>query len=116
MSQQLTSTEGARRSIIRLLGVSGSLRSRSFSTAILQLIALRRRPDEEMSVLTLEKIPFYNEDEDNHPALAGVEELRSTIAGSDGVIIATPEYNHGVPGVLKNTLDWGSRPTFSLAL
>ena len=65
-----------------------------------------------MSVLTLEKIPFYNEDEDNHPALPAVEELRSTIAASDGVIIATPEYNHGVPGVLKNALDWGSRPAF----
>ena len=112
MRQQPTSIEGPRRPIIRLLGISGSLRSGSFSTAILQSLALRRRPDEEMSVLTLDKVPFYNEDEDNHPALPAVEELRSTIAGSDGVIIATPEYNHGVPGVLKNALDWGSRPTF----
>lgn len=65
-----------------------------------------------MRVVTLEKVPLYNEDEDKHPALPAVEEMRSTISGSDGVIIATPEYNHGVPGVLKNALDWASRPAF----
>ena len=63
-------------------------------------------------MLTLEKVPSYNEDENNYPALPAVEELRSTVAASDGVIIATPEYNHGLPGVLKNALDWGSGPAF----
>ncbi len=62
--------------------------------------------------MTLETIPLYNEDLDCEPALPAIVGLRTAIAESDGVIIATPEYNHGIPGVLKNALDWASRPAF----
>jgi chromate reductase len=60
-----------------------------------------------------EEIPFYNEDLDVQPALPPVADLRSKGAGSDGIVIATPKYNRGVPGVLKNALDWASRPAFA---
>ena len=63
-------------------------------------------------VMTLEEIPFYNEDLDCPPGPPAVENMKKLIAESDGVLIATPEYNHGFPGVLKNALDWASRPAF----
>ena len=65
-----------------------------------------------MQVVILEDIPLYNEDLDQAPALPSVALFRNIIAESDGVLITTPEYNHGVPGVLKNALDWTSRPVF----
>jgi chromate reductase, NAD(P)H dehydrogenase (quinone) len=63
-----------------------------------------------IDVMTLEEIPFYNEDLDCPPGPPAVENMKTLIAESDGVLIATPEYNHGIPGVLKNALDWASRP------
>ena len=58
----------------------------------------------------LKAVPPYDEDDDIEPAPAAVAELRDAIAGADAVLFATPEYNHSVPGALKNALDWGSRP------
>ncbi len=101
---------------VRLLGISGSLRAASFSTAILRAIQARLTQGTELGtelrLMTLETIPLYNEDQDRKPALPAVAALRSLIAASDAVLIATPEYNHGLPGVLKNALDWASRPAF----
>jgi chromate reductase len=65
-----------------------------------------------IDVMTLEKIPFYNEDLDCPPGPPVVENMKKLIAESDGVLIATPEYNHEIPSVLKNALDWASRPAF----
>jgi chromate reductase len=65
-----------------------------------------------IDVMTLEEIPFYNEDLDCPPGPPAVENMKKLIAESDGVLIATPEYNDGIPGVLKNALDWASRPAF----
>ena len=96
-----------------LLGISGSLRAASFSTAILRTVQARMNPEIDLELMTLETIPLYNEDQDRQPALSAVAAFRSSIAASDAVLIATPEYNHGVPGVLKNALDWASRPAFS---
>jgi len=62
--------------------------------------------------VTLEDIPLYNEDLDRKPEILAVAAFKRIIAESDGVLIATPEYNHGIPGVLKNALDWASRPVF----
>ena len=56
------------------------------------------------------ELPLYNEDEDGNHASLDVRQFRSAVAYSAGLIIVTPEYNHGVPGVLKNALDWASRP------
>jgi chromate reductase len=62
--------------------------------------------------VTLKDIPLYSEDLDRDPEIPEVATFKKLIAESDGVLIATPEYNHDVPGVLKNALDWASRPVF----
>ncbi len=97
---------------IRILGISGSLRSASFSTAILRVLAKRASSEIDLQVVTLEDIPLYNEDLDTEPGIPSVAALKQRVSSSDAVLIATAEYNHGVPGVLKNTLDWLSRPVF----
>lgn len=97
---------------VRILGISGSLRKASFSTTILQALARRTSASMSIDVMTLEEIPFYNEDLDCPPGPPAVENMKKLIAESDGVLIATPEYNDGIPGVLKNALDWASRPAF----
>jgi chromate reductase len=97
---------------VRIIGISGSLRKVSFSTALLKVLAERAAPAIDLEVITLEDIPFYNEDLDIDPGIPAVVALKRMIAESDGVLFSTPEYNHGIPGVLKNTLDWLSRPVF----
>ena len=101
---------------IQLLGISGSLRSSSYSTGILRALAARVRDTIDLQVVTLEAIPFYNGDLDTDPGIRSVVELKRRVAASDGVVFSTPEYNHGLPGVLKNTLDWLSRPVFQSCL
>ena len=98
--------------VVNILGISGSLRSASFSTGLLTVLAAKAAPAINLQIVTLEDIPFYNEDLDVEPGIPAVTALRHSVASSDGVLIATPEYNHGIPGVLKNTLDWLSRPAF----
>jgi chromate reductase len=100
---------------IRLLGLSGSLRRASYSTAI-----LRALQEELGSTAHLElghiDLPLYNEDEDGENAAASVHAFRRAISDAHGLVISTPEYNHGMPGVLKNALDWASRPSGRSAL
>ena len=98
---------------IRIVGISGSLRINSFSTALLEALRSRCLPGEDFKIVNLEKIPSFNEDLDREPAVPPVADLRRAVAGADAVVIATPEYNHGIPGVLKNALDWASRPAFA---
>ena len=95
-----------------LLAISGSLRQASFSTALLKALSQEEFPNIAIAVRTLEGIPLYNEDLDTEPALRAIAEMRAAVSRSDGVVIASPEYNHGIPGVLKNALDWASRPAF----
>ena len=97
---------------VRILGISGSLRKASFSTAILRALARRTSASMSFDVMTLEEIPFYNEDLDCPPGPPAVENMKTLIAESDGVLIATPEDNDGIPDVLQNALDWASRPAF----
>lgn len=97
---------------IRVLAISGSLRQASFSTALLKILSQHAPSGMLIEVMTLEQIPLYNEDLDQAGCAPAVEEFRKRIKESDGVLIATPEYNHGIPGVLKNALDWASRPVF----
>jgi chromate reductase len=94
---------------LRLLGLSGSLRRTSNSTAVLRglqdALALKARLD----IFSLHGLPLYNEDEDGEHAPESARSLRSAIETADGVIMVSPEYNHGMSGVLKNALDWASR-------
>ena len=95
---------------IRLLGLSGSLRKNSYNTALLRAASAIAPERIELDIFDLSKIPLYNEDlrEKGYPA--PVKRLRDEIASADGVLIATPEYNYSIPGVLKNAIDWASRP------
>ena len=98
---------------VRILGISGSLRKVSFSTALLKILARRAAPAVDLQVVTLDDIPFYNEDLDVAPGIPAVNALKQAVTAADAVLFSTPEYNHGIPGVLKNSLDWLSRPVFN---
>jgi chromate reductase, NAD(P)H dehydrogenase (quinone) len=101
---------------IRIAGISGSLRQASFSTALIKLLTRHLQPAVELSLVDISDVPLYNEDLDGANKPAAVDAVNAAIAQADGVLFVTPEYNHGVPGVLKNTLDWVSRPVFNSAL
>ncbi len=94
----------------RVLGLSGSLRLASSSTAVLRGLQDALAPRVALNIVPLHGTPLYNEDDDGEHAPDSVRALRSAIATSDGVIMVSPEYNHGMSGVLKNALDWASRP------
>lgn len=96
---------------MRVLGLSGSLRRGSHNSALLRAAAPLLPPGAELEVFPgLRAIPPYDADEDGGGGPAAVRELRAAIAGADAVLVATPEYNASIPGVLKNALDWASRP------
>jgi chromate reductase len=95
---------------VQLLGLSGSLRRASHSTAILRELQAELGARAALEIF-VPRLPLYDEDEQASESLEPVERLRRAIAAADGVVICTPEYNHGTPGVLKNALDWISRPS-----
>jgi chromate reductase, NAD(P)H dehydrogenase (quinone) len=95
---------------LRLLGLSGSLRRASNSTAVLRSLQDALAPKARLEIFSLHGLPLYNEDDDGEHAPESVRALRSAIETTDGVIMVSPEYNHGMSGVLKNALDWASRP------
>jgi chromate reductase, NAD(P)H dehydrogenase (quinone) len=96
---------------VRILGISGSLRRGSHNTNLLRAAAELLPPGVDLEVFGgLRDLPPYDADHDLEPADPAVTRLRDLIASADGVLIATPEYNGSIPGVLKNALDWASRP------
>jgi chromate reductase len=101
---------------VRILGISGSLRDASFSTSLIRLLAQRAGAEIVISLAGIGDIPLYNEDLDGDEKPHAVQQLNAAIVDSDGVLIITPEYNHGIPGVLKNALDWVSRPALNCVL
>lgn len=100
----------------RLLGISGSLRTHSSNTAILKTLAIRLGNQSAMSLFSLHDIPLYSADIEEHAMPQSVVELKEAISQADGLIICSPEYNYGTSGVLKNALDWASRPGFNSPL
>jgi chromate reductase, NAD(P)H dehydrogenase (quinone) len=97
---------------VRVLGISGSLRHDSHNTRLLHVAGeLVEERGAEFEVFDgLKAIPPYDEDDDVGDAPAAVAHLRQTIASADALLFATPEYNSSIPGVLKNAIDWASRP------
>src|SRR6266516_6901734 len=96
---------------MKILGISGSLRSDSYNSALLSAAAELFPEDAELEAYDgLKAVPPYDEVDDVIPAPAAVARLRDALAGADAVLFATPEYNSSVPGQLKNALDWASRP------
>ena len=104
------------RPTIHLLGFSGSLRRAAASTAILGTVARRLPEGAQMTIAPLNALPLYNEDEDRPEALRAVETFKAAIAVADGLVVISPEYNHGISGVLKNAIDWASRPGYDSIL
>jgi chromate reductase, NAD(P)H dehydrogenase (quinone) len=94
---------------IRILGIAGSLRRESFNRAALRA-AIELAPDGAIvESFELDGIPPFNQDEERNPPPAVVE-MKRRVREADAVLIVTPEYNYSIPGVLKNAIDWGSRP------
>jgi chromate reductase, NAD(P)H dehydrogenase (quinone) len=103
---------------MRILGISGSLRRDSHNTALLRAAAEMLPPGVELEIFDgLREVAPYDADLDT-PELQGpgVDALKDAIERADAILIATPEYNHSIPGVLKNALDWASRPVSSNVL
>jgi len=95
---------------IHVLGISGSLRKSSYNTALLTAASELLPEDMTLETCDLSPIPLYNEDVRSLGYPKAVKEFRDRIAASDALLIATPEYNYSIPGVLKNAIDWASRP------
>jgi len=100
----------------RILGISGSLRAGSYNTALLRAARSMAPAGVHLEVATLHGIPLYDGDLEQRDGLpTAVTVLKEEIAASDAVLLVTPEYNNGIPGVFKNAIDWLSRPAADVA-
>ena len=99
--------------LLRLLGMSGSLRSGSYSNAVLETLREKFAGLADLAIYDLAPIPLYNQDLEGEKRPEPVKKLLAAIAESDGLVLCAPEFNHSIPGVLKNALDWASRPAFT---
>jgi chromate reductase, NAD(P)H dehydrogenase (quinone) len=98
---------------VRLLGMSGSLRRQSYSNAVLATLREKFAGRADLTIYDLAPIPLYNQDFEAEKRPAPVKALIAAIADADGLVLCAPEFNHSIPGVLKNALDWASRPAFT---
>lgn len=97
--------------MIRILGISGSLRAQSFNTALLRLAQAEGGDAAQLTVATLHGVPLYDGDVEQRDGLPeAARALKAQIMAHDALLLATPEYNNGIPGVMKNAIDWLSRP------
>ena len=101
---------------LRVLGISGSLRQGSFNTAALRAAAELAPDYMTIEIADISALPLYNDDVRQAGYPAPVEAFRRQIAEVDAVLFATPEYNYSISGVLKNAIDWASRPPRGSAL
>jgi chromate reductase len=94
---------------IRILGIAGSLRRESFNRGALRAAQQLAPEGATLDVFELDGIPGFNQDEEQNPP-GKVVELKRQIREADAILFVTPEYNYSIPGVLKNAIDWASRP------
>ena len=101
---------------MNLIAISGSLRRQSFNTRLTRALAARAPDGATIDCATLHGIPLYDGDDEAEQGIPdAVEALRSRIQAADALILSTPEYNGGMPGVFKNALDWLTRPPETMA-
>jgi len=97
--------------MIDILGISGSLRVKSYNSALLRAAVELQPQGTQIEIASIREIPLYDGDvEANAGAPAIVTALKDKIAQADGLLLVTPEYNNSLPGVMKNAIDWLSRP------
>ncbi len=101
---------------LRLIGMSGSLRAGSYSNAVLATLAEKFAGRAALEVYDLAPIPLYNQDFEGDKRPPAVKRLLADIEAADGLVLCAPEFNHSIPGVLKNAIDWASRPSFQSVL
>lgn len=102
--------------MVKILGISGSLRKASFNTGLMQAAAVDAPDGVEFETATLHGIPLYDGDVEAKDGIPeAVTALKQKIMAADGVILFTPEYNNSMPGVFKNAIDWLSRPSADIA-
>ncbi len=95
----------------RLVGIGGSLRQGSYNSGLLRAAAALMPEGSTLEVHGIAGVPLYNADEEAAQGIPdAVTVLKEALAGADGLVLATPEYNNSIPGVLKNAIDWMSRP------
>src|SRR2546425_3048293 len=95
----------------RIVAIAGSLRRGSFNAALLRAAAALAPEDVTLEIATIKGIPLYDGDVESADGIPPiVAALKDSIATADGLLLATPEYNNSMPGVLKNAIDWLSRP------
>ena len=94
---------------VKILGFVGSLRKGSYNKALMRAAVELAPEDAKIEVFNLEGIPPFNQDLERQPPQI-VKEFKAKIRNADAVLIASPEYNYSIPGVLKNAIDWASRP------
>jgi chromate reductase len=94
---------------ITILGIAGSLRRQSYNRFALRAARQLAPEGVTLDIFELEGIPVFNQDEENNPP-AKVVEFKKRIRAADALLFVTPEYNYSIPGVLKNAIDWASRP------
>lgn len=93
---------------MKIVALVGSIREESYNLALIKTFQERYSEKMDITIANIKELPFYNQDQENYPSEV-VQQFKREIAEADGIIIATPEYNWSVSGVLKNALDWLSR-------
>ena len=96
--------------MVQVLGIAGSLRRGSYNRALLAAAQELAPAGMTIEIADLASVPLYNGDVEAEGDPEGVANLKQAIRAADGLLFATPEYNHGVPAVMKNAVDWASRP------
>jgi len=94
---------------VRILGIAGSLRRQSYNRALLRAATQLAPEDAAIDIFEIDGIPPFSEDDEHDPP-GKVVEMKRRIREADAILFVTPEYNYSIPGVLKNAIDWASRP------
>ncbi|MFP5349316.1 MAG: NADPH-dependent FMN reductase [Gammaproteobacteria bacterium] len=100
----------------RIIGIAGSLRRGSYNAALLRAAAESAPANSKIETASIRGIPLYDGDVEAADGIpAAVTQLKDLVAGADALLLVTPEYNHSIPGVLKNAIDWMTRPGADIA-
>lgn len=94
---------------LKIIGICGSLRKNSYNKLILNIAGQQIPSNIEFKIVEIDSLPYFNEDLESNPPIS-VTKLRDEISSADAILFAVPEYNYSISGVLKNAIEWASRP------